>query len=622
METLTSLKTFKSKNVRSLNFNEQETYVYSEPCFILGFQNGNIISYAVLTNELDCQYETCLSLHGLVFLKESSLENVTEAIGKLGKALHDYLPKNLLIYQRNAENNLEHKIYSCESKKFCEDSSNLTIVDDHKIYTHSSLSKVRATLSLNLLKNKKWVDKETLNISLDKAIQSFSTSSSSLKVHLLDSNFSANKVSGFKDPSEDLYNFLDVPAEVTQQGDYLPQMTKKDKQELGKKWRNKVKAQRDGLEFSIENELTLQESEKLPEDCYRIKLESFIYINVRDTISETLEKLLNNLQNRLKQIKNLINESNESPEEDELKCVCFKPKETNCIISTVYSIPKVPNYEQLLECRRRLHQKYFIKSTSPKFRYTQRLRNLSSKNADEEKGYLCNVHSSIIDKSGVKGTTHGIIDGIYTYHHYMQERFNDNGWGCAYRSLQTIISWFKHQGYIYSPDVKRHEANQEAKTLKLLDSLEREWRVPSHQEIQQVLVDVGDKQENFIGSSKWIGSQEICFVLSHLFNIDSKFISVNSGSELAYKGRDLCHHFETQSTPVMIGGGVLAHTIIGCDFNDKNGDISYLILDPHYTGSEDLPTILKKGWCGWKKNSFWDKSSFFNLCLPQCPLVL
>jgi hypothetical protein len=43
----------------------------------------------------------------------------------------------------------------------------------------------------------------------------------------------------------------------------------------------------------------------------------------------------------------------------------------------------------------------------------------------------------------------------------MQDNFNDNGWGCAYRSFQTIFSWFKLQNL-----TPKH--------------------VPSHREIQQV----------------------------------------------------------------------------------------------------------------------------------------
>ena len=44
------------------------------------------------------------------------------------------------------------------------------------------------------------------------------------------------------------------------------------------------------------------------------------------------------------------------------------------------------------------------------------------------------------------------------------------------------------------------------------------------------------------------------------------------------------------------GGGVLAHTILGVDWSDKSGDIKFLILDPHYTGGEDLKIIQDKVW--------------------------
>ena len=37
------------------------------------------------------------------------------------------------------------------------------------------------------------------------------------------------------------------------------------------------------------------------------------------------------------------------------------------------------------------------------------------------------------------------VQGIYSYHHYRQDRIDDSGWGCAYRSLQTIVSWFRYE---------------------------------------------------------------------------------------------------------------------------------------------------------------------------------
>lgn len=48
----------------------------------------------------------------------------------------------------------------------------------------------------------------------------------------------------------------------------------------------------------------------------------------------------------------------------------------------------------------------------------------------------------------------------------LQDKFDDGGWGCAYRSLQTICSWFAKQLYTSRG-------------------------VPSHREIQQTLVSIG-----------------------------------------------------------------------------------------------------------------------------------
>ncbi|RWS18109.1 ufm1-specific protease 2-like protein [Leptotrombidium deliense] len=93
---------------------------------------------------------------------------------------------------------------------------------------------------------------------------------------------------------------------------------------------------------------------------------------------------------------------------------------------------------------------------------------------------------------------------------------------------------------------------------------------------------------------------------------------VSTGKDLPSKARELAHHFDTHGTPIMIGGGVLAHTIIGIELNLTTGDVKFLVLDPHYTGAEDLSIIQKKGWCNWKNPDFWS-SSFYNLCMPQRP---
>ncbi|KAH9507828.1 Ufm1-specific protease 2 [Bulinus truncatus] len=211
-------------------------------------------------------------------------------------------------------------------------------------------------------------------------------------------------------------------------------------------------------------------------------------------------------------------------------------------------------------------------------------------------GYLLNAHSGLNDPA-VKSATIALVEGYYSYHHYMQDHFDDDKWGCAYRSLQTLCSWFKYQGYT-------------------------DRNIPTHREIQQALFDIGDKEQKFVGSRQWIGSFEVSYVLEHLLGVTSKFLTVNSGSELSSAGQDLINHFQKQGTPVMIGGGVLAHTILGVAYSELTGDINFLILDPHYTGGEDLHVIQEKGWCGWKDMSFWNQTAHYNLCLPQRPTVL
>ena len=79
-----------------------------------------------------------------------------------------------------------------------------------------------------------------------------------------------------------------------------------------------------------------------------------------------------------------------------------------------------------------------------------------------------------------------------------------------------------------------------------------------------------------------------------LKQVECKIIRVERGAEMVEHVRELINHFKREGTPVMIGGGVLAHTIIGVDFNESTGDSMLLVLDPHYTGVDDIKTIQDK----------------------------
>ncbi|XP_011702263.1 PREDICTED: ufm1-specific protease 2 [Wasmannia auropunctata] len=282
-----------------------------------------------------------------------------------------------------------------------------------------------------------------------------------------------------------------------------------------------------------------------------------------------------------------IQQENQSEETKLPEVMHFKPQGCGHLFTAVY--PGNATNDTTMEYRKALHKALALDLTKPYFR-----RGNAIKFDIQTNGILVNPHQALLHK-GIMGKL-SIVDGLYSYHHYMQDKFDDNGWGCAYRSLQTIISWYRLQGYNEVP-------------------------IPSHRKIQQCLIDIGDKSFTFLGSKQWIGSTEVSFVLQTLLNIDTKILRASSGEEMLALIPQLANHFDTQGTPIMIGGGVLAHTILGVSYDEYSGEGKFLILDPHYTGADHLPTVINKGWCGWKTKDFWKKDAFYNMCLPQRPIA-
>ena len=90
------------------------------------------------------------------------------------------------------------------------------------------------------------------------------------------------------------------------------------------------------------------------------------------------------------------------------------------------------------------------------------------------------------------------VTGDYLYFHYLQDGTNDNGWGCAYRSLQTLMS---HSMLNYG-------------STKGYD------RVPSLHEIQKALVEMEDKPPSHYGSTEWLGAYEVCLCMSYFLDVD------------------------------------------------------------------------------------------------------
>ncbi|XP_014474432.1 PREDICTED: ufm1-specific protease 1 [Dinoponera quadriceps] len=203
---------------------------------------------------------------------------------------------------------------------------------------------------------------------------------------------------------------------------------------------------------------------------------------------------------------------------------------------------------------------------------------------------LKNVHEDLALPDN--GETY-LIQGQYEYWHYGCDGFNDRGWGCGYRTLQTICSW-----------VLSNESSKET--------------VPSIDEIQKALVAVEDKDRTFIGSREWIGSFEVSVVLNQLYDILSKIIHVSSGRQLIDQVDNIKKHFEQFGSPIMMGGDkdCSSKCIVGLHAGSKG--VYLLIVDPHFVGkAKNAGQLRNDRWVKWQNlNNFVD-SSFYNLCLPQ-----
>ena len=135
----------------------------------------------------------------------------------------------------------------------------------------------------------------------------------------------------------------------------------------------------------------------------------------------------------------------------------------------------------------------------------------------------------------------------------------------------------------------------------------------------------GDKPRNFAGSKQWIGAIELGYILDELLGVTGRVITVPAGSELPSRAREIAQHFDSVGSPIMIGGGVLAYTLMGLDWCERTGECAFLILDPHFTGRDELKGIHSGQWIAWKRidgqaaagGKLFHDSAFYNLLCPQ-----
>ncbi|KAG8463960.1 hypothetical protein KFE25_000128 [Diacronema lutheri] len=206
----------------------------------------------------------------------------------------------------------------------------------------------------------------------------------------------------------------------------------------------------------------------------------------------------------------------------------------------------------------------------------------------------------------------------FVHRHYGDDGFDDAGWGCGYRSLQSILSAY--------PPYRDGAAP-----------------VPSIPEIQRMLARMGAKPERFAGSREWLGgAYEVSLVVEAATSAPVRLVHAGSGREVPALLPQVLAHFEAHGAPGMIGGGadVYSKTLLGVALPPRlplthehigereapAGPSAYLLLaDPHFfrrigeSAEAARERALAGGWVGWKPVENLLAASFYNFALPLPP---
>lgn len=194
------------------------------------------------------------------------------------------------------------------------------------------------------------------------------------------------------------------------------------------------------------------------------------------------------------------------------------------------------------------------------------------------------------------------VKGSHKFFYYKCDGIDDIGWGCGYRTLQTICSWIR---------------------LQLLETYKNKADgvkdVPTILEIQKILADCGDKPQEFIGSKEWIGCFEACIVIDVLYDVPCKILHSTPG-RLSERLPELKTHFKIFKSPIMMGGDLdnASKGVLGFCKNSLTEKGYLLIANPHMYTNEPLD---EKNICelvNWIDINVLENShSFYNFCMPQ-----
>ena len=183
----------------------------------------------------------------------------------------------------------------------------------------------------------------------------------------------------------------------------------------------------------------------------------------------------------------------------------------------------------------------------------------------------------------------------YKTYHYGDNGINDNGWGCSYRNIQTIISCYKKY---YNPSTNTPNISE------ILLFFKKNRKSSKSRELWIEPYDIA-RYLNFF-DNKLIGNHYVYVTndtdFSKILKTDVAFylndnLIINDFSKLY---SIIKQHFKNTKLPVVIDDGVFSYCFTMDNNNKDNNKDTILLIDPHQPNN---PVQVKT--IGFLKNRFW-----------------
>lgn len=183
----------------------------------------------------------------------------------------------------------------------------------------------------------------------------------------------------------------------------------------------------------------------------------------------------------------------------------------------------------------------------------------------------------------------------YLIYNYCMDNFNDIGFGCSYRNIQTILSSYEknYKNNIKIPNIKDilHYFNINYQQ-KIIEGKTMDLWIEPFQISEYLKINYKIKGENILYVTK---DEDIRKILKTDISVylSNTIYNTNTFDKLL----DLINqHFSKSKLPIVIDNGIYSYCIVDNNIEDL------IIIDPHTTNSKNTTKIKNKSFL---KNSFW-----------------